>query len=141
MPSPTRDIDFGHRVSIFADKRFKYLLIFPAVFLLLLIAIFPLVNLLVVSFQDISIIGENKTFQGGLNYGRVFEDSRLWESIWHTVAFTLVALPAELFLGLLLALLFVEKMPGRGIFVALLIIPTVISPIVAGAMWRLMFDT
>jgi len=141
MPPQTRDIGFGHRARIFADRRIKYLLIFPAVFVLLLVAVFPLVNLLIVSFQDISIIGENKTFQGGLNYGRLLDDSRLWESIWHTVAFTLVALPAELILGLLLALLFVEKMPGRGIFVALLIIPTVISPIVAGAMWRLMFDT
>ena len=31
-------------------------------------------------------------------------------------------------------------MPGRQIFVALLVLPTVISPIVAGATWRLMFD-
>ncbi len=139
--SPQPDISFGRRVSILADKRIKYLLIFPAVFVLLLIAIFPLINLLIVSFQDISIIGENKSFQGGLNYVRLFEDARLWGSIWHTVAFTAVALPAELILGMLLALLFVEKMPGRGVFVALLIIPTVISPIVAGAMWRLMLDT
>ncbi len=137
----TADISFGRRVSIVADRRIKSLLIWPAVLVLLLVAIFPLINLLVVSFQDISIIGENRSFQGGLNYGRLFEDARLWGSIWHTVAFTAVALPAELILGLLLALLFIEKMPGRGVFVALLIIPTVISPIVAGAMWRLMLDT
>ena len=137
----TAETPLGRRISVFADRRIKYLLIWPAVLILLLVAIFPLINLLVVSFQDISIIGENKSFQGGLNYGRLFEDARLWESIWHTLAFTAVALPAELILGLLLALLFVEKMPGRGIFVALLVIPTVISPIVAGAMWRLMLDT
>ena len=139
--SSTAEFSLGRRVSIVADRRIKYLLIWPAVLVLLLVAIFPLINLLVVSFQDISIIGENKTFQGGLNYARLFEDARLWASIWHTLAFTAVALPAELILGLLLALLFVEKMPGRGVFVALLIIPTVISPIVAGAIWRLMLDT
>ena len=137
----TAGFSFGRRMSTAADRRIKYLLIWPAVLILLLVAIFPLINLLVVSFQDISIIGENKSFQGGLNYGRLFEDARLWESIWHTLAFTAVALPTELVLGLLLALLFVDKMPGRGIFVALLVIPTVISPIVAGAMWRLMLDT
>ena len=138
---PRTGTGFGHRASVFADRRIKYLLIWPAVLVLLAVAVFPLINLLVVSFQDISVIGENKTFQGGLNYGRLAEDARLWGAIWNTLAFTAVALPAELFLGLLLALLFVEKMPGRGIFVALLIIPTVISPIVAGAMWRLMLDT
>ena len=31
-------------------------------------------------------------------------------------------------------------MPGRQIFISLLVLPTVISPIVAGATWRLLFD-
>ena len=31
-------------------------------------------------------------------------------------------------------------MPGRQIFVSLLVLPTIISPIVAGATWRLLFD-
>ena len=31
-------------------------------------------------------------------------------------------------------------MPGRQIFIALLVLPTIISPIVAGATWRLLFD-
>ena len=39
-----------------------------------------------------------------------------------------------------MALLFLERMPGRQVFVALLVLPTVISPIIAGAMWRLLFD-
>ncbi len=53
---------------------------------------------------------------------------------------TVIALPLELVLGLLMAQLFLERMPGRQIFVSLLVLPTVISPIVAGATWRLMFD-
>ena len=39
-----------------------------------------------------------------------------------------------------MALLFLERLPGRQIFVALLVLPIVISPIVAGATWRLLFD-
>ena len=39
-----------------------------------------------------------------------------------------------------MAYLFLERMPGRQIFVALLVLPTIISPIVAGATWRLLFD-
>jgi multiple sugar transport system permease protein len=31
-------------------------------------------------------------------------------------------------------------MPGRQVFIALLVLPTVISPIIAGATWRLLFD-
>ena len=39
------------------------------------------------------------------------------------------ALPLEFVLGMLMALLFLERMPGRQIFIALLVLPTVISPI------------
>lgn len=128
------------RAGLFADRRFKYLLIFPAVFVLLLIGLFPLINLLVVSFQDITLLGEDTSFHGLLNYRLLFTDTRMWQSLVHTFAFLLVALPIELILGMGMALLFIDKMWGRQIFVALLIVPTVIAPIVAGATWRLMFD-
>ena len=42
--------------------------------------------------------------------------------------------------GLAMAYLFLAKMPGRQIFISLLVLPTIISPIVAGATWRLLFD-
>lgn len=124
----------------FGDRRFKYYLIAPAIFIMLSIALFPLINLLVVSFQGISIIAENTSFQGILNYERVANDGRMWNSLLHTIALLLVALPIELILGMFLALLFVDKMRGRQVFVALLVLPMVIAPIVAGATWKLMFD-
>ena len=49
-------------------------------------------------------------------------------------------MPAELILGLALAYLFLDRMPGRQVFVALLVLPVTISPVVAGATWRLLFD-
>ena len=140
VPVSTMDSGLGGRVGRFTHRRFKYLLIWPAILVLLMIGVFPLINLLLVSFQDISLIFEDTSFQGLLNYRRIFGDGRLWVAIGHTVVFTVVALPIELMLGMLMALLFVDRLWGRPIFVALLIIPTVISPIVAGTMWRLMFD-
>lgn len=122
------------------DRSIKYLLIAPAVFVILLIGLYPLIKLVITSFQDISMFGENLSFQGSLNYARLLEDSRLWESILHTVLFTAVALPIELVLGYLLALLFLERLPGKQALVAIILLPTIISPIVAGSTWRLMFD-
>ena len=75
-----------------------------------------------------------------MNYARLFHDVRLWQSLLHTLIITTVALPLELVFGLLMAQLFLERLPGRQIFVSLLVLPTVISPIVAGATWRLLFD-
>ncbi len=123
-----------------ADGGFKYWIIAPAIFLLLLVGIFPLIYSLVVSFMRITMMENDTSFAGLVNYAHLFKDKRLWESILHTLLITAIALPIELILGLLMAQLFLEKFPGRQILVALIVLPTIISPIVAGATWRLMFD-
>lgn len=122
------------------DRHFKYWIIAPAIFLLLLVGLFPLIYSLVVSFQSITMLEVDTSFAGLANYSQLFKDSRLWESLLHTLIITLIALPLELVLGMLMAQLFLERLPGRQIFVSLLVLPTIISPIVAGATWRLLFD-
>ncbi|HMH05265.1 MAG TPA: sugar ABC transporter permease, partial [Terriglobales bacterium] len=71
---------------------------------------------------------------------QLFHDARLWQSFVHTALVIVIALPIELLLGLAMAYLFLDRMPGRQILVSLLMLPTIISPIVAGATWRLLFD-
>ena len=95
---------------------------------------------MVVSFQKLSLLDQYTDFQGLLNYRRLLQDQRLWNAVLHTAAITAVALPVQLLLGLLLAHHFLDERPLKRLFVALLIIPSVISPMVAGSMWRLMFD-
>ena len=127
-------------ISSFSDRNFKYLMIAPAILILLLVGVFPLIYSLIVSFQNITMTEVDTSFAGAMNYKQLFNDARLWEALMHTATITAVALPLELIFGFLLAQLFLDKIPGRQIFVALLVLPTVISPIVAGATWRLMFD-
>lgn len=122
------------------DRNFRYWLVGPAVFLLLLVGLFPLVYTFIVSFMRIDMMDVDTSFAGLYNYANLFKDARLWQSLAHTLLITAVALPIELVLGLAMAYLFLEKMPGRQIFVSLLVLPTIISPIVAGATWRLLLD-
>jgi multiple sugar transport system permease protein len=124
----------------FVERHFKAFTLGPAIFVLLLIGLFPLVYSLLVSFQNITMSEQNTSFSGFVHYARLFHDARLWQAVLHTAIFTLIALPVELMLGLTMAQLFLDRMPGRQIFVALLVLPTVVSPIVAGATWSLMFD-
>jgi len=139
-PPSMSEAGLGFRIGLFADRGFKYLVIAPAVFILLFIGLFPLIYSLVVSFQNINMMEEDTSFHGLLQYGYLFEDLRLWQSLGHTLLITAIALPVELLIGLLMALLFLERLPGRPIFVSLLVLPTMIAPIVAGATWRLLFD-
>ena len=96
--------------------------------------------LLVVSFQGITMMEAETGFVGVRNFNHLFHDQRLWEALLHTIIFIAIALPVELVLGLAMAQLFLDKLPGRQVFIALLVLPVVISPIVAGATWSLMFD-
>ena len=127
------------KVGAATERRFKYLLIAPAIAVLLLVGVFPLVYSLIVSFQSITMTEIDTSFAGLANYARLFGDQRLWEALLHTAIITAIALPLELVLGFLMAELLLD-LPGRQVFVALLVLPTVISPIVAGATWNLMFD-
>jgi multiple sugar transport system permease protein len=126
--------------AINPDRNFKYWIIAPAVFLMLAVGLFPLIYSLVVSFMRIDMMDTDTSFAGLYNYKNLFTDLRLWQSLLHTLIITVIALPLELVLGLAMAYLFLEKMPGRQVFVSLLVLPTIISPIVAGATWRLLFD-
>lgn len=124
----------------FVSRRFQYGMVWPAVLVILLIGLFPIIYTAIVSFQNIDMFAEDRSFNGLLQYERLVADSRFWESLLHTLIFLVIALPLELILGLLMALLFVERLPGKQVFIALLILPVVTSPIIAGATWRLLFD-
>ena len=126
--------------GLFVDRHFRLLILWPAVLVILLIGLFPIIYSLIVSFQKINRRVEDFSFHGWLNYGRLIGDDRFWESLLHTGILTVVALPIELALGLLLAWLLLNKLPGKQAFVALVLLPAVMAPFVAGAMWRLMFD-
>ena len=128
------------RIGRALDDRVPYLVVVPAILILLLVGLFPLIYSLIVSFQHLTMTENDTAFAGLLNYSDLFKDARLWGALGHTAIITVIALPLELLVGFLMAQLFLEHMPGRQLFVALLVLPTVISPIVAGATWRLMFD-
>ena len=122
------------------QKLFARLLITPAMLVLLLVAVFPLIYMILVSFQGITMMDNSSDFAGLVNYRAIFKDQRLWEAVMHTLIFLAIALPLELFIGLAMAQLFLNKLPGRQIMIGLLVLPVVVSPVVAGAIWSLMFD-
>ena len=133
----------AHRSSAFdtlVDRHFRHILLLPALIFLLALGTMPVLYNLFVSFQDITMLDENRSFAGALNYQRLASDTRFWEAWGHTFLIAAIALPIQIVLGLGLGVLFLPEFPAKRVFVALMVLPTVISPIVAGASWRLMFD-
>ena len=76
------------------------------------------------------------TFVGLKNYLELFVDPRFGIDIRNTVIFTVVFVGGSLLLGLGMAILLDQNLPGEGFFRSLFLFPMAISFIVTGVVWR-----
>jgi multiple sugar transport system permease protein len=113
----------------------------PALALIALVIVFPLVYSFYLSLQDFDLsVGPEHSFVGLRNYTEgLVRDQRFVDSIWNTVVLIVPSLVVELLLGLGIALLLNRVLHGRPIITALLAIPAMVSPVMAAMAWRMMF--
>src|SRR5687768_18123267 len=122
----------GRRVLL-RSSWLPYLLIAPALAVLLALSIYPLIYSITVSLQ----VGE----AWGLgNFTRLASDGFFLTAMAHTFVYAAAALTCEFLLGLGLALLLNGQIRGRGLFRATLLVPMMLPPVVAAVVWRLMLN-
>ena len=119
----------------------KYAMVAPAVVLIVSLTIFPVLYLLWISLLDWDLQRAGRAFVGLANYAGALQDRRMWEALAHTLLIMVVAVTAELVLGLVLAEVLAGALPGKRVVIPLLILPVIMSPIVAGYGWRMLWDT
>jgi len=120
-------------------ERIKFLFILPVVTYVLALVIFPLASAIVTSFTDARFGTAGASFAGLRNYITPFNDYRFYNSLYVTLLFTAIAVPIELGLGLLLALLVNRDIRGREAIRILLIVPLFVSPIAFALMGQVIF--
>jgi len=124
-----------------SDKQILWLFIAPTIILLLLWNIFPLFYSLYLSFTDYSAIaGEAPKWIGVENYRAILADPQLWKYFATTGKYALMAVGLETVVGFGLALLLHEKFRGSGLITTLILIPMMLSPVVVGLFWKLIFN-
>ncbi|MEJ1960874.1 MAG: sugar ABC transporter permease [Gammaproteobacteria bacterium] len=127
------------------DRIAALLFISPCIIALCVAFLFPLLYSAYLSFcgWDIRTPGAQIQLEGLGNYKTVLADMEFWSSAARSLIFTLVALPAELFLGTLVALLLTsERISQRltGLSRVVLLVPLMVPPVVTGILWRLLFN-
>lgn len=129
----------------------RYLYITPLVLLVLGLTIFPTLFAYWISAHNAKLIGwENATFVGLENYQRILgtgeyagsaANREFFEALWFSLRFAFIATILELGFGMALALWFNRrKLPGRGLFLSLMLLPIMVSPALLGIMFRLMLN-
>jgi len=124
-----------------SDRGLVNLFIWPTLIILIAFNVFPLFYSLFLSFTDYSaIIFQPPEWVGFENFGRVLASEKLWESFSITGRYVFLSVSLELVLGFALALLLREQFRGSGIVTTLILIPMMLSPVVVGLFWKLMFN-
>jgi ABC-type sugar transport system permease subunit len=114
-------------------------LLAPVVLVLCAIIVAPSIDLLLMSFTDASP-GMDARWVGLRNYTRILSDPDFQAALIRNVLFVVTVVAAEMLVGLVIALLLENEVPLRGLWMALIVAPYAVSPIVAVVMWKYMLD-
>jgi sorbitol/mannitol transport system permease protein len=115
----------------------KLALVAPAVGVLLLWMLVPLVMTLWFSFQRYNLLNpEVSGFAGFENYEFLVTDPDFWASLANTLLLVGSVLVITVVFGTLLAVLFDQPFPGRGIARVLAISPFFVMPTVSALIWK-----
>lgn len=112
--------------------------VIPALVVISAVIVFPWVFTLWMSAHRWTL-GQEQSFIGFENYIRLASDARFWESLWHTLIYTVLSVVAPLFLGTLAALVFDAQFPLRGFLRGVFVMPMMATPVAIALVWTMMF--
>ncbi|PQA74590.1 carbohydrate ABC transporter permease [Brucella oryzae] len=112
--------------------------VLPALITVGAVIVFPWVFTLWMSANQWQLGGE-QSFVGFDNYLRLAADMRFWESMWHTVVYTVLSVVAPMVLGTIAALVFDSKLPMRGLLRGIFVMPMMATPVAVALVWTMMY--
>jgi multiple sugar transport system permease protein len=129
-----------------------YLILAPALLLLIVFEIFPIFYGVGISLCDwktgaaLGVEGWQRwiapcvSFIGFDNYVRAFTDPAMWHSLLVTATYSIIAVPLQLGLGLFIAYLLFQKVRGQQIFRVLFFMPYITSTVASAAIWAFLYN-
>ncbi len=123
------------------EQRTGWLLVIPAILVLMLVYAYPIGRAFVLSFFTENLSTNLEAVPTGFsNYVRMVLDGRFWSSIWNTAIFTVFSLALELLLGMAIALVLDQTFRGRGLVRTVAILPWALPTALIALAWRWIFN-
>jgi len=114
-----------------------YLSILPLLVLLLVLRVYPIINIVLKSFTNWDGL-YRKDWIGLRNYYNFIIDGPFLLILRNTLVL-LISVPIQIFIGLLIALLLFEKVAGWKVFRVIIYIPQIISAVIIGYLFKTAF--
>ncbi|AZR02620.1 sugar ABC transporter permease [Trueperella pyogenes] len=136
LPGSPPDVEPRPRRSARKRKEIAtaYTMLIPSLIGVGFFLVVPIALVIAISFVNWNLIS-TPTFVGLDNYEAMFASPGFWNSVKVTVIFSLIAIPAAIMIGLLIAVGLNRKLPGSGILQILYVIPWVAAPLSLGIVW------
>jgi multiple sugar transport system permease protein len=130
------------RVRFSATDWAPYLLLLPAIVIIAVVVLVPLLVSFWTSFTAYTLTEPASLFRfvGLRNYQRLLSSSDFWLAFGRTVVFITIALNLEVALGLALALLINRITAGQRILRTIMMFPMMFSPILVGFQFKYLFN-
>lgn len=122
-------------------ERTAYLFIMPAAILLIVFCIVPMLGSFWVSTQKMGVDLSKAEYVGLDNYARALSDRRFIQSIGITLKYTLVEVPLQMIIGVLLSALLSKNTPLNKLFRSIYFLPVVASAVTVGVTWQLVLHS
>lgn len=120
---------------------YPYLLVAPALLIILCVVFIPVVNAISMSFQSYDMRRPKEiAFIALQNYIAIFQDPLFWKALIKTILWVVFGVGFQFVFGFILALLLNRHFMGRGVVRAVSLIPWVTPGVLIGLMWRWMYD-
>jgi len=121
----------------------QFLFLAPTVGLLILITVYPLLFSLWISVQnyELGIRGGLVSFAGLQNFVDAVKSTLFHEAFMYTIIFTVGAVGLEFVLGIGIALLLNREFKGRDLVRTIIVLPMMVTPVAAGLIWKLIFES
>lgn len=125
------------------DERIAgYIFSLPAVALLIAFLVVPIIYTVYYSVFQYQVMRPNDiTFIGFENYHKLITDSDFWISLKNTFYFTIVVVPVQCALALILAMLVSKKFKGVAIFRTMYFSPQLTSMVVIAVLWTVLYNS
>lgn len=123
------------------NKFFAYMMSSPAMLILTVLSIFPLVFIIRYSVTDYYYLSlKDPAFVGLGNYTRIFADEYFRQALFNTIKFTVIAVFFEVLIGLGMAILVNSFQKGQKVIRTLTLLPDLLPPVTVALMWQIMFS-
>ncbi|MBE5912331.1 carbohydrate ABC transporter permease [Pseudobutyrivibrio sp.] len=125
------------------DERIAgYVFSLPAVALLIAFLVVPIIYTVYYSVFQYQVMRPNDiTFIGFENYHKLITDSDFWISLKNTFYFTIIVVPVQCALALILAMLVSKKFKGVAIFRTMYFSPQLTSMVVIAVLWTVLYNS